>query len=174
MSIRHDVSLFVVAAFLCAALLGLAFEERIFVRAGSEDPAVAESTEPAGTDTLAGNWDTSYGPMTISVNSTSNDGQVEHVTGFWLQGRNTGLITAGTYYRSSGVFQFQFSEPWHGSTGTARFVLGAGGVFEGTWQFTGGSGRGNWSMQRPDPAASSNQPDLRPELDCPPAPPQEF
>ncbi|MDA1251567.1 MAG: hypothetical protein O2820_20350 [Planctomycetota bacterium] len=134
------------AVVICAGLLGLTFEDRLRGSVSHESD-IAEP--PPETDTLAGLWDTSYGPMTIKVNSMSTGGQTEHVTGSWKQGGNTGYVTSGTFNRQSGVFQFSFSEPWHQATGTAQFVRGSDGIFSGTWSFTGNASMSHWSMQRP-------------------------
>lgn len=165
MPFRHYLSLFVIALVICAALLGLAFEERIAGDSSGDPRAI----NPTGTDTLAGTWDTSYGPMTIQVTSVLHGGRIEKVTGSWQQRGNTGLITTGTYNRDTGVFLFQFNEPWNGSTGTARFALGPDDVLHGNWQFDGGGGGGIWTMQRPAPGAAASDP-MDP-LDCPGPPP---
>jgi hypothetical protein len=165
MPIRHYLTLFAMAAVICAGLLGLTFEDRLRGSVSSESD-VAEA--PAGTETLAGVWDTSYGPMTIVVNSTSKNDQVEHVSGSWQQGGNTGIVKSGTFDRQSGIFLFQFSEPWHQRTGSAKFVRGEDSIFAGTWTFTGSNAASQWSMQRPELHARSLN--VQDPLDCPAAP----
>lgn len=168
MPIRHYLTLFVMAVAIGAGLLAITFEERL---SGSDDSVENSSghSDQTGAQTLAGIWDTSYGPMTISVESTSPDGHVEHVSGSWQQGNFTGIVTSGTFDRRTGIFQFQFSEPWHQKTGSAQFVLNEEGTFSGTWTFTGSTSASSWSMQRPGLNSSSSV--IADPLDCPSAPP---
>jgi hypothetical protein len=167
MPVRHYLTLFAMAVVICGGLLGVTFEERLFSNA--EELAPNATSALPDTSTLAGDWDTSYGPMTIKVNSTSRNGQIEHVSGSWDQGGNTGYVTSGTFDRQSGIFLFQFSEPWHQSTGSAQFVLGEDGVFAGTWSFTGRNQGSSWTMQRPGLHARSSS--VADPLDCPAPPP---
>ena len=82
MPFRHSLSMFVIALAICAALLALAFVERI-AGDSSDDPV---AINPTGTSTLAGTWDTSYGPMTIKATLILHGGRIEKVTGSWQQG----------------------------------------------------------------------------------------
>lgn len=102
MPFRHYLSLFVIAMAICAALLVLAFEERIAGDSSGGPLAI----NPTGTNTPAGTCDTTYGPMTNKVTSILHGGRIEKVTSSWQQGGNTGLITTGTYNRDTGIFRF--------------------------------------------------------------------
>jgi hypothetical protein len=166
MPVRHYLMLFFMAVVMCAGLLGVTFEDRLFGNA--KEPESGVTPNPRDTKTLAGVWDTSYGPMTITVNSTSENGHVEHVSGSWDQSGNTGYVTSGTFDRRTEIFLFQFSEPWHQSTGSAKFVRGEDGVFAGTWSFTGANSTSPWSMQRP--GLNSQGSVVKDPLDCSAAP----
>jgi len=97
----------VIAMAICAALLVLAFEERIAGDSSGGPVAI----NPTGTNTLAGTCDTSYGPMTNKATSILHGGRIEKVTSSWQQGGNTGLITTGTYNRDTGIFRFSSTSP---------------------------------------------------------------
>lgn len=57
MPFRQYFSLFVIAVVICAGLLALALEERISGDSSEVNPTTTTS-DPTGTETLAGSWDT--------------------------------------------------------------------------------------------------------------------
>jgi len=67
---------------ICAALLVLAFEERIAGDSSGGPLAI----NPTGTNTPAGTCDTTYGPMTNKATSILHGGRIEKVTSSWQQG----------------------------------------------------------------------------------------
>jgi hypothetical protein len=114
----------------------------------SSDPP--EKTHLAeATKSIAGVWDSTWGPVTIECADVEDYGSVP-IAGSWVQGPGqVGVIKSGTFDSAKGVLEFAFDEPWHNQSGTAVLSLSADGKkLKGTWKFTTSGGSGSWVMTR--------------------------
>lgn len=101
------------------------------------DPPKAE---PPKAPTFAGQWQTTFGPMTL----TEKDGKV---TGFYQMGNEKSEITGTVKDRK---LTFTYKETV--ATGEGEFELSADGfTFSGKWRQTGDQQWGLWKGSRPKP-----------------------
>jgi hypothetical protein len=94
---------------------------------------------------LAGTWQSDWGPVVFNSN----------LTGYWKQGGGTGQIQSGTYDPQSRRLVFRYYQPWNDMNGTATLTLSQdGNQLSGTWtqqrgaNSPGSGGSGTWTMRR--------------------------
>ena len=94
---------------------------------------------------LAGTWQSDWGPVVFNSN----------LTGYWNQGGGTGQIQSGTYDPKLRRLVFRYYQPWNDMNGTATLALSQDGdQLSGTWtqqkgaNSPGSGGSGTWTMRR--------------------------
>ena len=141
---------------LAASLENMAVVVTGTIRDGEVSVTGLRSSDPRdkthlaeATTSIAGVWDSNWGPATIECADVEDYGSVP-ITGSWKQGPGqVGVIKSGTFDSAKGVLEFAFDEPWHNQSGTAVLSLSADGkTLKGTWRFTTSGGGGNWTMTR--------------------------
>ena len=114
-------------------LLGLALIVGLF-------PHVAEGS-------IAGVWDSDFGPVTIQHGSTEGYNVVPF-SGFWWQGKGKkGSIGNGRYNVFTGQITLEYYMPWNNTSGTAVWQLSSNGRSM-TGSYRQPSGEGAWNLVR--------------------------
>jgi hypothetical protein len=100
-----------------------------------------------------GDWNSSWGPVSIRTTGEYFPDGSMHITGSWNEGHgHVGTITRGAVSPNTNKFWFEFYQPWDGVTGTARFTRLDNGNYHGTFTHNNGPKArlsGTWDLTRP-------------------------
>ena len=108
----------------------------------------ATATPEAATPSIAGVWDSNFGPVTFKHRNVDEDLGAVKLTGSWEQGEGKhGKITGGRFNPSKGTVEIEYVETWSEVEGTAVFELSADGLtLTGTYDQPGA--KGAWVLSR--------------------------
>ncbi len=133
-------------------LMGIVAVAKLSGSSGSGTPPPPNaSTQPESTvaldHTIAGTWESNFGPVTIEHAEVQGDDPVD-ITGSWVQGPGKkGTITSGTFDPAKGNLKFNYVEDWSGVKGTANLNLSEdANELSGKWSQAGTSG--DWFLTR--------------------------
>jgi hypothetical protein len=100
-----------------------------------------------------GDWNSSWGPVSIKTTGEYFPDGSMRITGSWNEGHgHVGTITRGAVSPNTNKFWFEFYQPWDGVTGSARFTQLDNGNYHGTFTHHNGPKArlsGTWDLTRP-------------------------
>ncbi len=121
---------------------GAAKDGAVTTAAPTEDKATTATEKQA--ISIAGNWDSNWGPITFEHDPITGNGPVE-VTGHWQQGpKKMGVFKTGSYDPATGVVKLTYYQNWNYLHGSAKFTINKKGnrmdgyfrqalILSGTW-----------------------------------------